>query len=253
METLKLTQKEDYSILMFDRGRSNPMNMQMFEEMIEVLKTLKSDDKTKALIITGKENFFSSGLDLPEIMNYDRVKTKQFWKAFMDLIIELVSFPKPLVAAITGHSPAGGCIVAIACDYRIMGAGNFKIGLNEIPVGITVPRHVFELYSFWLGKHRAYQFLMEGRLMNPQQASDAGLVDVVVPAEQVLETAERKVSHYLKFDQKTWSATKLNLRTDMIHTVTNYEEDLLDKVVEHWFHPHTQSILNGFVAMLQKK
>lgn len=253
METLTLTQKENYSILTFDRGRSNPMNLQMFEEMIEVLKSLKNDNNSQALIIAGKENFFSSGLDLPEIMTYDREKTRQFWKTFMDLIIELVAYPKPLVAAITGHSPAGGCIVAIACDYRIMGAGNFKIGLNEIPVGIVVPRHIFELYAFWLGKHRAYQYLMEGKLMNPQQASDAGLIDVVVPSEQVLETAERKISHYLKYDQKTWSASKMNLKTDIINTVTNYDEILLDKVVEHWFHPNTQSILNGFVAMLQKK
>lgn len=253
METLTLNQKENYSILTFDRGRSNPMNLQMFEEMIEVLKSLKNDNSSQALIIAGKENFFSSGLDLPEIMTYDREKTRQFWKTFMDLIIELVAYPKPLVAAITGHSPAGGCIVAIACDYRIMGAGNFKIGLNEIPVGIVVPRHIFELYAFWLGKHRAYQYLMEGKLMNPQQASDAGLIDVVVPSEQVLETAERKISHYLKYDQKTWSASKMNLKTDIINTVTNYDETLLDKVVDHWFHPNTQSILNGFVAMLQKK
>ena len=253
METLKLAQKENYSILTFDRGKSNPMNLQMFEEMIDVLKSLKNDERSKGLIITGKENFYSSGLDLPEIMTYDKAKTKLFWKTFMDLVIELVSYPKPLVAAITGHAPAGGCIVAIACDYRIMGGGNYKIGLNEVPVGIVVPRHIFELYAFWLGKHRAYQFLMEGKLMNPQQASDAGLVDVVVPVDQVLETAERKIAHYLKFDQKTWSASKLNLRTDLINTVTNYNEDLLEKVVEHWFHPHTQTILNGFVAMLQKK
>lgn len=253
METLQLRKEEEYSILSFDRGKSNPMNLQMFEEMIAVLKELKSDSSVKGVIITGKENFFSSGLDLPEIMSYDKVKTRLFWESFMDMIIELVSFPKPLISAITGHAPAGGCIVAVACDYRIMAGGNYKIGLNEIPVGITVPRHIFELYAFWVGRHRAYQFLMEGRLMNPQQASDAGLIDMVVPAEQVLETAERKMAQYLKFDQNTWSKTKLNLRRDLIATVTNYEDDLLDKVIEHWFDEHTQKILNGFVAMLQKK
>jgi enoyl-CoA hydratase/carnithine racemase len=253
METLQLTKKENYSILTFNRGRSNPMNLKMFEEMIEVLKSLKKDDSSQALIITGKENFFSSGLDLPEIITYDKAKTKFFWEVFMDLVIELVSFPKPMVAAITGHSPAGGCVIAIACDYRIMGAGDFKIGLNEVPVGLVVPRHIFDLYAFWLGNHRAYQYLMEGKLMNPQQASDAGLIDVVVPANQVLETAERKVAHYLKFDQKTWCASKLNLRSEMIRNVTHYDEDLLENVVEHWFHPNTQSILNGFIAKLQKK
>lgn len=253
METLQLRKEAEYSILSFDRGKSNPMNLQMFEEMVAVLKELKEDDTVKGLIITGKENFFSSGLDLPEIMGYDKEKTRLFWQTFMDMIAALVSFPKPLISAITGHAPAGGCIVAVACDYRIMAGGNFKIGLNEVPVGIVVPRHIFELYAFWVGRHRAYQFLMEGRLMNPQQASDAGLVDVVVPAEQVLETAERKMTQYLKFDQNTWSKTKLNLRRDLIATVSEYESDLIDKVIEHWFEPHTQGILNGFVAMLQKK
>lgn len=253
METLQLKNEAHYSILSFDRGKSNPMNLQMFEELIAVLKELKADEKSQGLIITGKENFFSAGLDLPEIMTYDREKTRLFWKTFMDLIVELVAFPKPLISAITGHSPAGGCIVAIACDYRIMAGGNYKIGLNEIPVGIVVPQHIFELYAFWLGSHRAYQFLMEGRLMNPQQASDAGLIDVVVPAEQVLEVAERKMQQYLKFDQTTWRKTKANLRKDLIETVTHYDENLLDQVIEHWFSPSTQQILNGFVAMLQKK
>lgn len=253
METLQLRKEAQYSILTFDRGKSNPMNLQMFEELIDILKELKEDESTLGVIITGKENFFSAGLDLPEIMTYDRDKTRYFWKAFMDVIAELVAFPKPLISAITGHSPAGGCIVAIACDYRIMAGGNYKIGLNEIPVGIVVPQHIFELYAFWLGRHRAYQFLMEGRLMNPQQASDAGLIDVVVPAEQVLESAERKMQQYLKFDQTTWKKSKANLRKDIIYAVTHYDENLLDEVIEHWFSPNTQNILNGFVAMLQKK
>lgn len=253
METLQLTNRGEYSILSFDRGRSNPMNYQMFEEMIQIIQRLAKDDNVKGVIIAGKPNFFSSGLDLPEIITYDKVKTKAFWKVFMDLIIELVAFPKPLVSAITGHSPAGGCVVALACDYRIMAGGDFKIGLNEVPVGITVPKHIFELYAFWIGKHRAYQFLMEGRLMSPHQASDAGLIDVVVPSDQVLETAERKIMHYLSYDQKTWKTTKKNLRKDLIKTVTEYESDMLDNVTEHWFHPNTQGILQGFVAKLQKK
>lgn len=253
METVQLERKENIGVLTLDRGRSNPMNLTMLEEIISTLNSLKTDDDVQGLIITGKENFFSAGLDLPEIMTYDRDKTRLFWQRFMDLIVELVSFPKPLISAITGHAPAGGCIIAISCDYRIMAGGNFKIGLNEIPVGIVVPQHIYELYSFWIGRHRAYQFLMEGRLMNPMQASDAGLIDIVVPQEQVLETAERRMKQYLAFDQETWVASKMNIKRDLIESVSNYDENLLDKVVEHWFQPKTQAILNGFVAMLKKK
>jgi len=253
METLRITAREGYSILQFDRGKSNPMNLTMFEELRQAINELREDAAVKGVIITGKEHFFSAGLDLPEIMTYDRDKTRAFWQSFMDLVAGLVAFPKPLISAVTGHSPAGGCIVAIACDYRIMAGGNYKIGLNEIPVGLVVPKHIFDLYAFWLGKHRAYQFLMEGRLMNPQEASDAGLIDVVVPADQVLESAERKLAQYLKFDSNTWSATKLNLRKELIDSVSNVDEALMDKIIDHWYQPGTQAILNGFVEMLKKK
>ncbi|MCZ2394087.1 MAG: enoyl-CoA hydratase/isomerase family protein [Chitinophagales bacterium] len=253
MKTLAITQKESYSIVTLDRGKSNPMNLEMFEEILSLFQTLKEDNSVQGVIINGKENFFSSGLDLPEIMTYDRKTTRLFWQKFMEVIAELTAFPKPLISAITGHAPAGGCIVALCCDYRIMAGGEYKIGLNEVPVGIVVPRHIFELYSFWIGRHRAYQFLMEGRLMKPQQASDAGLIDIVVPTEQVLEAAERKMTQYLKFDQNTWSQTKLNLKRDIIKEVSEYDDNLLDEIVEHWFQPHVQGILNGFVAMLKKK
>ena len=89
--------------------------------------------------------------------------------------------------------------------------------------------------------------------MNPQEASDAGLIDVVVPADQVLESAERKLAQYLKFDSNTWSATKLNLRKELIDSVSNVDEALMDKIIDHWYQPGTQAILNGFVEMLKKK
>lgn len=253
METLQLEKRNDYGLLTIDRGRSNPMNLTMIQEIIEVLKTLKHDDSVKGLIIAGKENFYSAGLDLPEIMTYDREKTRALWKGFMDMIVELVAFPKPLIAAITGHAPAGGCIIAISCDYRIMAGGEYKIGLNEVPVGIVVPEHIFELYAFWIGRHRAYQFLLEGRLMKPQQASDVGMVDVIVPEGQVLEAAERKMKQYLKFDQETWSKSKMNLKKGLIESVSDYDDELIDRVVEHWYQDKTQEILNGFVALLKKK
>ncbi len=253
METLTLEKKKDYVVMTLDRGKSNPMNFQMLTEIIQTLKDLKHDSVVKGLIITGKENFYSAGLDLPEIITYDREKTRDFWRGFMELISELVSFPKPLVASITGHAPAGGCIVAISCDYRVMAEGNYKIGLNEVPVGIIVPRHVYDLYAFWLGSHNAYQFLLEGKLMNPQKALEAGLVDEVVPAEMTLEAAEKKLAQYLSYNQETWRASKYNMRRNLIEKVSAYDEAMIDRVIEHWFSPKTQQILNGFVAMLKKK
>jgi enoyl-CoA hydratase/carnithine racemase len=253
METIQLIKKEHYSIIQLDRGKSNPINAQMVAELRSAVAELAADEKVKGAILAGKEHFFSAGLDLPELITYSHAEFETFWKEFMYLLRDLLAFPKPLIAAITGHSPAGGCVLAIGCDYRIMAAGNYKIGLNEVPVGIIVPRHLFDIYAFWVGQHRAYQFLLEGRLLEPQQASDAGLIDLVLPADQVLEAAERKLQQYMAFNTNAWSQTKLNLRRKLIETANSLTEDEFKVLLDHWWHPDTQQMLHGFAERLKKK
>src|SRR5690606_4415621 len=128
-----------------------------------------------------------------ELYNYSEDEVRQFWLDFIGLVKCFVSFSKPAVAAITGHSPAGGCVLAICCDYRVMAKGDFVIGLNELPVGIIVPQPIFELYSFWIGQGMAYRNLMEGKLMTPEEALSCGLVDEVVVAQSLVGTAERQL------------------------------------------------------------
>jgi Delta3-Delta2-enoyl-CoA isomerase len=253
METIQLIRKDQYAIVQLNRGKSNPINAQMVAELRAAFKELALDAEIKGAILAGKEHFFSAGLDLPELVTYDRSSFEVFWKDFMYLLRDLLAFPKPLVAAITGHSPAGGCVLAIGCDYRIMAGGNYKIGLNEVPVGIIVPRHLFDIYAFWVGQHRAYQFLLEGRLLEPQQASDAGLIDLVLPADQVLEAAERKLQQYMSFNANAWSQTKLNLRRKLVETANSLTEEEFKVLLDHWWHPDTQQILHGFVARLKGK
>lgn len=253
METLNIIPKETHHIIQLNRGKSNPMNAQMITELRTVFANAAADNSVKGIVLAGKEHFFSVGLDLPELIAYTPEQFEAFWKDFMGLLRDMLAFPKPLVAAITGHSPAGGCVLAIACDYRIMAAGPYKIGLNEVPVGIVVPRHLFDIYAFWIGQHRAYQFLMEGRLLEPQAASDAGLLDLVLPADQVLEAAERKLQQYLQYDQACWAKTKLNLKSQLIKGCDSLSQEEIDVLLNHWWHPDTQAVLKGFVEKLRKK
>ena len=149
MQTLQIQEKEGYAILQLDRGRANPINQLMVDELLSALADIESNDTLNGLIITGKPNFFTAGLDIVELYNYDDEAMAKFWDDFMMLIHKLVAFKKPLIASITGHSPAGGCVIAICCDYRVMAKGKYTIGLNEIPVGITVPNSIFQLYAQW--------------------------------------------------------------------------------------------------------
>ena len=158
-----------------DRGKSNALHLEMVLEISMAIDEAANDPSVEGLILTGKEGFFSAGLDLITLYSYDEAQMKTFWEAFMRLLYKLITFPKPAVSAITGHSPAGGCVLAICCDYRIMADGDFIIGLNEVPVGLIVPESIFKLYSFWLGEAVAYRSLLQGKLFKPLEAKDVAL------------------------------------------------------------------------------
>jgi enoyl-CoA hydratase/carnithine racemase len=253
METLKLEYKENYAILSLDRGKSNPMNMTMMKELRTVFAELESADSVKGVILTGKQHFFSAGLDLPEVHSYDVATFKEFWAEFMGVMRDMTVFSKPLIAAISGHAPAGGCVLAVTCDYRVMASGNYKIGLNEIPIGIVVPRHLYELYAFWIGRHTAYHFLMEGRMVEPQQAKEVGLVDLVVPEDQVLDAAERKLKQYLSFEQSSWKITKSFLRRPLVEAIDELSEDDMNLMLNQWWSEPVQAKLKSFVENLKKR
>lgn len=253
MAFIYLIKKEDFAIIQLDRDKANPMNQSFVTELRSVLKECLSDNQIKGAIITGKDNFFSAGLDLPELYQYTEEEFSVFWKDFMGLVCDLVSFDKPLIASITGHAPAGGCIMAIGCDYRVMADGNYKIGLNEIPVGIIVPRGIFEIYSYWIGQGRAFNYLMEGKLYTPQHAMEIGLVDEVVAPSEVLASAENKLKQYLRFEQSGWRMTKRQLKHNQLNAMHSITTEEMDMFLQQWWSEPVRAIIGKFVEQLKKK
>jgi len=253
MSTFQISHNEGLAVITLDRGRSNPINHQMVKELTNCIKTLENDESVGGLILTGKEGFFSSGIDLIEAYDYNEEQSREFWVDFLALQSVLVAFKKPMIAAISGHSPAGGCILAICCDYRVMAEGKFIIGLNKIPVGIIVPDTVFNLYSFWLGQRKAYQYLMEGKLLNINEALEAGLIDEISTPENLMNAAEAKVRAYMKLNKVTWSQSKLNLRKGLISSLKTDQTDTLNKMLEQWWAPATRKGLQMMIQNLKSK
>ena len=253
MNTIKVNIKDKIAVLSLNRGRSNAINAEMVAELHQMIRNIENDDSIAGLILTGKDGFFSAGLDLIELYDYDEEKIKSFWTDFLDLVTSLVSFKKPMIAAISGHSPAGGCVLALCCDYRIMAEGKFIIGLNEVPVGIIVPESIFHLYSFWLGQPNAYRFLLEGKLMNTQEALSSGLIDEVVNPESILHAAERKMLTYIQLERNTWQQSKMNMREDLLKKVSADPTEMLRPMLAQWWSPSTRSILKTIIQNLQQK
>ncbi|HYK77858.1 MAG TPA: enoyl-CoA hydratase/isomerase family protein [Daejeonella sp.] len=253
MNTIRVTTKDRIAVIGLDRGRSNAINAEMVAELHQMIRSIENDDNISGLILTGKEGFFSAGLDLIELYDYDEVKIKEFWKDFLNLTTALASFKKPLISAINGHSPAGGCVLAICSDYRIMAEGKYIIGLNEVPVGIIVPESIFHLYAFWLGQGQAYQFLLEGKLMGVEEALKVGLINEVVNGASLLSAAEQKMKEFIQHNATTWQQSKMNMRRELLAKVAVDHQETLDIMLKQWWSPSTRSILKTIIQNLQKK
>ncbi|WP_285010365.1 enoyl-CoA hydratase/isomerase family protein [Pedobacter faecalis] len=253
MKNIQVTIKDRLAMITLDRGKSNALNGEMIGELADMLKNIDSDPAIGGAIIRGKDNFFSAGLDLIELYDYTATEAEQFWKQFLNFAAAIVAFKKPLVAAINGHSPAGGCIIALACDYRVMAEGQFIIGLNEVPVGIIVPNSIFRLYAFWLGEARASQSLLDGRLFSPAEALQAGLVDEVVNPDSIITAAERRARRYMAMEGNTWSQSKMHIRKDLISALRADQSEELSAMLQQWWSPATRSILKTIIDNLQRK
>lgn len=253
MNTIKVSIKDRLSLITMDRGKSNALNREMIIELNDMLQNISADPNIAGVIITGKAPFFSAGLDLIELYNYNEAEAESFWHLFLKFSANITAFKKPLVAAINGHSPAGGCVIALACDYRVMAEGKFIIGLNEVPVGIIVPNSIFNLYAFWLGSANASRSLLDGKLFSPDEALKIGLIDELVSPERIITAAERKVRSYMGMERNTWEQSKLSIRKDLITSTSADQGEALAIMLKQWWAPSTRSILKTIIDNLQKK
>jgi Delta3-Delta2-enoyl-CoA isomerase len=248
MKYLNITRKEGYAIIQMNRGKVNALNHDMVEEIRKTFRLMESDDSVRGVILTGIPNFFSAGLDLIELYEYDKSKMESFFISFGSMHIELARFKKPLIAAITGHSPAGGTVLAVTADYRIMAAGEkFSIGLNEVAVNIQISDNLIEAYSFWIGKGNAHRYILEGKLLGVEEALQCGLVNEVCPQEEVLKKAELKMQHYLKADNDILINTKAKLRKSWLENLSSDAAKDLEQAALIWWKPEIRAKMKAYI------
>ena len=254
MITLVLTKKENYTIVQMNRGKVNAINHEMVNELSEVFNILENDPEVKGVILTGQPHYFSAGLDLIELYQYNKNQIQEFFTAFGALYLQLVQFKKPFISAITGHSPAGGCVLAVTSDNRYMTEGDsYVIGLNEVAVNIQISQNLTEIYAFWIGEGLAHRYIMEGKLLNGKEALAAGLIDELVPLDTVLERSEKQMKRYLQANQEILMNTKKKLRKQLWDKLDLNAENSLKEATILWWKPEIRSKMKAYVESFTNK
>jgi Delta3-Delta2-enoyl-CoA isomerase len=135
-------ERGDIRELRLNRPPVNALSPELIAALLQAVQAAPRDGK-RTLVLSGSPGIFSARLDVPLLLKLDRAAMAAFWRKFYVLLGALASSPIPIAAAITGHAPAGGTVLALFCDYRIAAAGDWKIGLSEVQVGLPLPPVIF--------------------------------------------------------------------------------------------------------------
>jgi len=210
-------------------------------------------DGMHGLVLSGAPGMFSAGLDVPALLHLDRAAFRVFWGDFFGLCAALARSPIPIAAAITGHSPAGGAVLAIMCDYRVMAHGPFKIGLNEVQVGLSVPECIQATLRRLVGAYRTERLLVAGTMLDPLQAQSIGFVDELIEPERVVPRALDWLRDLLRFPPLAMRETRRLARADLAAVFAEPDQLPLEDFLDGWFAPEAQTVLKALVARLKSK
>lgn len=249
---LHIVKHEAVTEIQLTRPPVNALNLDLLRALQQALAEAVRDG-ARGILLAGTQGMFSAGVDVPELLTRDRAGVREFWREFFATCAALAHSPIPVAAAITGHSPAGGAVLSLFCDYRVMAQGPYRIGLNEVQVGLIAPDCIQMALRRVVGAYRAERLLVSGALIDAEQALAFGFVDELVAVDQVSTCALHWLGETLALPSHAMLGTRQIAREDLTTTFANVDALPIDAFVDAFFHPQTQATLQALVARLKSK
>jgi len=207
---------EGVSTITADDGKVNAMSVAMMREINAALD--QAEEHRSVVILTGRDGVFSAGFDLA-VFKQGMEPLMEMLRVGARLTERLLSFPFPVIAACTGHGIAMGSFLLMSADVRIGVDGPFKIGMNEVAIGMTLPYFAVEIARHRLTPAYFDRAAILAELYSPQEAITPGFLDRVVSSDQLLDTARETASALSKLDMPAHAATKLRVRGPMLEAL----------------------------------
>lgn len=195
------------AVLRLEHGKVNAMDLSLCEALTQQLAALVTHP-CRALVITGAGNSFSAGVDLVQLTQGGANYVTRFLPVMDAFFYALLTFPKPVVAAVNGHALAGGCIIAACCDHVVMADGTGRIGVTELVVGVPFPMLPLEIVRARLSARNARDLVYRARTVFPPEALALGLVDELAPAAEVMTRAVEAATRLSGIPAVSFALTK---------------------------------------------
>jgi enoyl-CoA hydratase/carnithine racemase len=234
------------------RAPANALDTNLLTALHAAIVDAPGNGAQAIVLSSALPGFFSGGMDVPHLMALDFAAMTHAWRQFFAACRALAESPVPVVAALGGHAPAGGCVLALCCDYRLMARGNARIGLNETQVGLAVPDAIQHLLRRLVGPYRAERLVVAGAMIDGETALRLGVVDELVEPDELPARARAWLDGLLVLPRAPMLATRKLARADLVAALAAFGDAELDAFLTQWNEPDTQAALQALVARLRK-
>ena len=248
---MSLVVREDLApgvvVLTLDRPRANAISPELIEDLREALRRAAGSP----VVLTSSQKIFSGGWDLPLLIGRDRAAMADFLALYTTLVREAFTYGGPLIAALPGHAIAGGLILAAAADERVAAAGEGRLGLSEVALAVPIPAPLFEIFRYVLGDRGAERLGAGGENLTFREAEAAGLVDAIVPAEDLLDRAQERARLLGQRPRAAYAEIKRRSRANALARFDASGRG--DPFLDFWFGSDAQTKIAALVEKLTSK
>lgn len=230
-------------------GKASAMDVELLEALAAEFQGAAD---ARAVVLTGTGSIFSAGVDLFRILDGGAAYVDRFVPLLSTFVRALFALPVPVVAAVNGHAIAGGGVMTLAADYRLMAEGGGRIGVPELLVGVPFPAAPLEVVRFAVPRHRLQALVYTGRTLGPHDALAEGLLDEVVPAETLAARAREVAAQLGALPPEVFRATKHALRAEALARMDAAEE--YDRRAHAlWSAPETHTRIRAYMERVVRK
>lgn len=251
---VKVDENKGFAVLSMNKPPVNSLSLEMIQSLSQTLSQLEKDKCRGVILTSALPKIFSAGLDIREMYKPEEERLRNFWFSLQGLWLQLYGSKMATVASINGHSPAGGCLLAISCDYRVMVGGKFRIGLNETQLGIVAPYWFRDSMINTVGVRQTEMALQLGTLFSSEEALKIGLIDVEAPDQATANAlAESKMKEFLKIPGTARYLSKLTVREEALKKLASNREADVNNFVSFAMSAPVQKGLGLYLESLSKK
>jgi len=253
MSSVRIDVKGQAAVLRLDKGRGNSIDEPLTRDLLQAARDLGADRSVRGvLLISAHPKLFCPGLDIVTLIELDRSAMERFMLLFAELVWALYGLPKPMVAGVNGHAVAGGCILALTADHRVLRRGGAQIGLNEVRVGLPLPWSVTELLRASVPPNALSQVALLGRNFADDDALRVGLADELADAAGFEDHCLLRLEEFIEKDAYALVTTKAALRHDVLGRMKTHEHERIGGWLDGWFSEATRARLRDLAAGLTK-